>query len=936
MNYLEIRDKAVQWMNERGWREAYGKKGAFTQSLLQHTDIELNVLLSLLPVFARKEHYGLTESEEQSLIVGQIAHDVGKETEKWQTYVRASREEQKGKYVPHVIRPLTDEAVRDLTNTLGFPDSVIPDATKFVNLHMTGTRNSTNTLNALLFHKGESARWNTLARIVEMIDKLCSIHSLLPTLSFLEKDSQGLISPHIKTSRHQISLRGVSSVMLHKAAERAYLAKGWQPLLYFSDGTIYIADGLISIAEPSPAEVMKYFEAEIEQALPQKGFAKMVVGSPTGNFLPKPDLFDYREIREYLEAASKRVGRGSFRKKQAPARRKVVTEFYKLKGQLSAVSDQAVDVESDRVDSAQPEMLVFKFFKAALDPQTVGKNGCFEGSDAIRELVERQKLPEITEQEQKQLARKIKSAIGAKSDEWTSLVKEQYDAVFGGAAFEALMATSTLMPAKEMNGVIEPFWSLPGEKLDLKTALVGDAPDEERMAKLMDALCEVANKAYELIPGDHKPSRASAADIGITFAGDLIHPGEANAQEVAQTQLDSYLASKPRAMKDGDAARLCPICNQPFRNGTVASADFLDKPDSHTNRAVSHGATGYIVICNACKYERFLQQLLLGEKVSRVLVAMPRNHIGRWAGDAFVNKVMDFGETAGMMMSNDTRNPNERISLSLTYMIARNLLSSAQRKEIETDVNRLAKEGLTGAELSRLLSYSLSDDKKKEYRKALYKAILEWFDYSDGEPVESLNDLLGISFAGWDALLDDIVSGDFGRKYPSAEFDEIRAQTQKLQPQLRVICQTPNFALVPMRFGFGGDKESDANAALRELFTLLLIGLALDCSIASIASGEAISFVGGEGIARVPAVPAIRDVVGAEWVSLENARRWLEKIGAASLLAGDTEYPERSNLYQILNALTPGHILRRIEMKSDSGQAQFSQMELIQMATQPV
>ena len=76
MNYTEIHRKAVQWMADRGWREAYGKKGAFTQSLLQHTDVELNVLLELLPILARPEHSGLSELEQQALIVGQIVHDV--------------------------------------------------------------------------------------------------------------------------------------------------------------------------------------------------------------------------------------------------------------------------------------------------------------------------------------------------------------------------------------------------------------------------------------------------------------------------------------------------------------------------------------------------------------------------------------------------------------------------------------------------------------------------------------------------------------------------------------------------------------------------------------------------------------------------------------------------------------------------------------------
>lgn len=173
---------------DRGWREVYGKKGAFTQSLLQHTDVELNVLLELLPVLSRPEHYNLTDAEQQALIVGQVVHDVGKETEAWQHYVKAPREQQRSSFVPHVIRPLTNEAVADLVNVLGFPEYVIADATKFVNLHMAATRNVTNTLNAVLLGKGASNRWNVLARIVDVIDNICSVPTLLQTLQVIEDD----------------------------------------------------------------------------------------------------------------------------------------------------------------------------------------------------------------------------------------------------------------------------------------------------------------------------------------------------------------------------------------------------------------------------------------------------------------------------------------------------------------------------------------------------------------------------------------------------------------------------------------------------------------------------------------------------------------------------------------------------------------------------
>jgi len=61
----------------------------------------------------------------------------------------------------------------------------------------------------------------------------------------------------------------------------------------------------------------------------------------------------------------------------------------------------------------------------------------------------------------------------------------------------------------------------------------------------------------------------------------------------------------------------------------------------------------------------------------------------------------------------------------------------------------------------------------------------------------------------------------------------------------------------------------------------------------------------------------LSDLVGSEWVSLDQAERWLKAIGAASLLANNTAFPERSNLYAILKSPTPGHVIRRIEQQEE-------------------
>ena len=925
MNYQEIYTKATKWMIDRNWREFYGKRGAFTQSLLQHTDIELNVLLTLLPILAKAEHYGFSDSEQQSLIVGQIVHDVGKETAEWQRYVRAPRGQQRGRYVSHVLRPLTDDAVNDLVEHLGFPDSVVDDAIKFVNLHMAATRNPTNVLNAII-QPHDSKRWNILARIVATIDNLCSVPSLLPTLQAIERDKDGAISPHIKIDYHLLNLRGVSSVMLHKAAEQAFVDKGWEPMLYFSDGTIYVADALSDCSAPRPSEILNGLACLIEETMPTSDYAKFVVGSPLAAILPKPDLFDHMEIKKYLVEVTHRIGRKSFSKKALKSRRKVVETFLSSTHGTDNITDSEVDTWSERIDVAQPEMLAFKFFKAATAPDVVGRNGAFLQTPEVVELLSQLSCQSNSEKERKRISNLIKKLQKQAIKDWQGQLQRSYESVFGKGSFRMLQSTSTLMPAKDMATIIYPFWHLPGVAFGSSSTFMKDLPDEDRKELLITKLAELAVEAYELLPESARPSRATPQEVAEVFIEDLFHPNELDAKALAEQQWSSYVVSKPSMFRDADTERVCPICNTHFSRGVLAKADFLGKPESHTNRAVAHGRTGRIVICNACKYEIFLRQLQLGDRVACELALAPRNHIGRWAGARLVQEVQRFSEATHDLMSNSTSNPNRRVTLALTNVIAGKMIDNG-----DGVMDRLARAGLDANTLLDLLAYDLSPKKQTEYRRDLYKALCEEYQLDKGEAIDSWNEELDSSFESIDAMLEAIIRNDFTNEV----IDDIRSGIYRLDPRMRVVCQTPNFALIPMKDSIKVNRDSETNAALRELFTLLLLGLAVDCSVAIInGAGETPSFKGGEGVALVPPVPSIRALIGSEWVGLAEARTWVEKIGSASLLAGAASYPERSNLYQILTAPTPGHILRRIEMHSDSGYVSGDQVRLIEKATQ--
>lgn len=894
MNRDEILQKAAEWMLARNWKRKTAKRGEFNQSLFEHSIYELDALLTLWPILAQS--WGLSEADLASLVVGIVAHDVGKETPEWQSYVLA--EPGRTGFVPHVVEDLTQTAVDHLFQQLGLKGAS-NNAKAFVRYHMQATK----TTDSLLFdaiHKGDKTdRWMTLSKIVDQIDNVCSANGLLAAIRVLERPPLG---KHLKTAYHLVQLRGVSTTLLHRAAIEAYEAAGWSPLLHYSNGTLYVANSADSIDEPAVADIEERLARLIEAAMGTE-FANAVVTTDFRfSVIGMQPLFDYREIGQYLSKAAQRVkgGENRFAKRiesanERPGVEGMVCSYLDFRSgkTISNVDEDTLTRESQRISRAYPEMCVFKFFKAALDADLIGEM--------------------VTPEAQRDYAALLPPS--AKSNKPRSVTPQavaqiEYDRVFGDGAFAALLKTSTLHPARDMAFSVDYYWARPGREFGLEVEKVESAPDDQRQKALIEALTKIANKVYESVPPENRPVRASATDIARHFLLDLLHPGGPQDMITAvNEQLAAYEASKSAAKKPQSKTHLCPICNMPFGAGGSARAAYLDNPESHTNRAVSHGSQGYIVICPACKYERFIQQLLLGGKPAELLVLLPRMNIGQGSGAALVQKANELLNQAMALMSDDAEDPNQHLSLALTQMIARKL--SVQ------DIFRLSPAGILD-----LFTYTAAEDTRKKARKALDDALREEF----GDKVDDLNASWGTDFQDWDSAVEALIH----RRVTDSTALAIRAEVYKLQPTLRIVCQTPHLILIPLLYPMAVDKDAKVNKAIRQLFALLILGLALDCSVAVLNGSEAITFEGGEGVALVPRVPALRDLVGSEWVSLDRAEKWLKAIGAASLLAQATGLPERSNLYQILSAPTPGHILRRIEQNQESGSASYQQIQYLE------
>lgn len=933
MNYQAIRETAVEFMLNRDWKRKTAKRISFEQSLFDHTLIELDALITLLPLLGTTFVPALTEQEEQVLIASIIAHDVGKEPDEWQEYVLGRRG-----FLSDVNRELAEEVVPQLAELLGFTG--IEEMLSSVLMHMRGERTDAKNVDRLLFGEHTNPRWKTLAELVDDVDNLCSAPGLFPALRHLEERSR--LSNHLRTAYHLVQLRGVSTTLLHRAVIDAFVEKGWSPLLHYSNGTIYASSVTDDVSDATAKDVEVRLAEGISDAM-GSDFANLVV---TTDFraapLPKPDLFDYRELNRYLRTAARRANRANFSKKTESSRREVtgkysllVRNLKQLRGEASpavgkSIKDtiaksekdwregrrpnidvKEIELQTARISTAQPEICMFKFFKAALSKDLLGSEVTPDAQEAYADFAEgsgKKKAVKVTPQ---------------------TVARAEYDRVFGSDAYAALQSTSTLNPARDMALSVDYFWGLDGTRFGLQVKKLENLLDHEKREQiLVNVLSDIADKVYAAVPKANRPIRTTPAQIAEYFMVDLAHPAPyLNLAEVVEEQLQAYAEAKPNARR-GKGLHLCPICNVTFEGGTVAKADFLANPESHTNRAVSHGSAGYIVVCDTCKFERFLQQLLLGSKVSEIVILFPRMNIGHSSGEVLRRKATQIWDTALIRMSEANPNPDQQLSLSNTRNFARKLSTSGY------DVFKLTPE-----EIVDLMAYRVGKDKREDYLKTLKEAIRQLFGLGEEDElnITGLNDAWATSFVTEENALDALIAGEVD------DDDALRIANEatKARQTMKIVCQTPHMILIPItnpldagRSAFqnkvGKDWESDTNAGIRELYFTLVLGLSLDCSVAVIKAGEVITFEGGEGVSRVPPVPALRDLVGSEWVPIHTAKRWLDAIGAAALLANATAFPARSNLYAILKSPTAGHVLRRVEQKSDSGQAHAGHLNLLE------
>lgn len=901
--YREFRELIVAHLLQKGWKRLLGKRIRYEQSLLEHSLNTLDVVLTYLPIFRQTWHPPLTPDEEVALIVTAVAHDAGKVTDDFQRYIRGETG-WVGHWSPELTQELVGELYRLWAQCSG--QDVTADEHQ-VREALTGVRYTIRQERTAALEAGEllrtdhlSSRWRLFMDVVDDVDNLVSCPSVLDAARFLRR-GQSPLARVVSVGYHQARVRGVSTVLLHRAAQDAFMRRGWQPLLFYPEGTLYIStqDGAQT---PSPEEIADELQAitRAELAARSQMMPQLVVGNILQNFLPKPELFDADRLCDYLHVAATRARAKPADKVKAWNVIKVVDELHpgatthiRREGRLPPQPPAAEAVRLERslpqayaqearqaLGSSQPEMAIFKFFK---------------------NVVERFFPPE-----------------GKSYPE----VRQKYEETFGAGSFEKLMRMSTLQPAEDYLLAVRFFHELPGAVVGHPSlAKVGLLRPEERQRALIDLLVGIAKAGFAQLP--ERPSFAEfarkLAQVGVQ---DLLAPASLDVNALAERQIKAYSTTKARRPREA----VCPVCNAPLRIGSAESltalADFYGgNPEAFSNRRVAHGRKAADTICTGCYYERVLQQLLLASRPEEVIAIFPQMNLSPHGAAVLVRRVRELEEQARRLSAPETAPPDRRFDLTATWSLAEKV-GSTPVEDLTRDPRLMA----------TAFSYELGEKTRRTYRQDLARALREEFE----EDLEELNRFYQTAFASFEEAADAII-----RKEPpmwaglaAEKTAPLYERAFKLANDYAFVVQTANLVLIPIGHGFGGSTSSETKAGLARLLATLFLATVLDISAAIVPFHELADVLAerGLGVAYVPPVAQLRHRLGTAWVSLADRDRWLQAIAAAFRLARLAEYPERSDVYQALSEPSVGRIIRRIEEAGNGrmiGPAMIPQLKVL-------
>lgn len=940
---------AAEWMSARGWGEKLGKHAAYSQSLFHHVLTELGFLEAVADLLRSPETLALSDEQIGVLFTAVLCHDAGKADPAWLDAVL--RDARPPGHVHHV------EVERAIDEWLTYCGSernpgFIAGVKAAIGLHHLATQGPASVLDHLLHGSQQDPRWRELAGLVEGIDKTCSASTVTDAVSAARKH----LDARLDFAFHRVQiLRGVSTVLLHRACETAFCSAGWTPAIHYTDGTLYAALAARHLAEPTIDAIHLELADLLGKVLDPRKLAEQVVGNPRADILPKPELFQLDGREAYLRVASRRSKGPNLRRrlwnekeeKFTPEFEEKFRAYWQHKGKVVPVDAGERRRILERLVEAVPLDGIIRFFKAAWLGDKLLKAEHWPLEDSDHNAAEAAGAGAAGDEARKEEARD-KYLVTARRhgfEAWRERLKREYEAVFGQNTFGELKGV-TNDPVRNLAKAIDPFL----EQVDGKGVKWSSKPPEARLDELIRRLAEIVERSK--LPPRALPAALNAGDFAKVFLGDAMVPGSSDRLD-AEQHLRAYTLSKDRS---GDEA-MCPLGNEPSARRVGSGSDLGLATDGHTNRLPMHGKTwkdrGGVATSRAVRYELMLRRLILGRPATKVLVLIPPLSLGAAAGRKLVEEVAQLEQDVLLHTGERTPDPTRRFSFGLTGQMAENRRRGG------------------GARLADVLAFRRAAEKGRADRARLANGLLEAFGPDDTSSeagrsggdvarreeavaLESLNAECGPGFATWDEAVEELYLGQSERARQAFDgSEELRARRRQAleltgEAPGGFVCHTPNLILVLLPAAIQiSRKESAVNVAMRELFLSLVIADALGVGVAIIDPGDALTFTGGEGVVRIPRNAALRSEIARvraperwggsagvpashEWLLPHEVGPWLQALGVIHEVAGirDRErqavFPPNAALYDVLSARSAGALLRRVEAKTKTTKSRAS------------
>ncbi|MGC1119606.1 MAG: hypothetical protein WBA22_00810 [Candidatus Methanofastidiosia archaeon] len=939
--------EVISYLRQRGWHKKPAKSSGI--SLLHHTMVELDVLSSMLPLL--EDSLGITKRDVPILQLAIIAHDSGKEKDEWQDYLSRSDSyrtriaSERPEYVSHIDLSLAREIISDIKEVLEPETNLEKDVLtilRIIDSHMKKDRMDPGRAFQKIVEQREGKlpeKWLDLALIVSFIDDLCSCERVEDVVLVLRRPRSGEYEKFRQTldvAFHRVSrIRGISTSLIHKAAQKAHARKGWIPILHFPDGTAYVGSiGAEILSKDSILEELNITVREFVDQFPDAN-AYVVVGKPTASSISTEVIFQPEELDQYLREVIRK------NRSRKPENIDKVIEYLLNKSLAEYFLSQSSADLSLFKPFNQRKKKRMKFindpncnFKDSVLP-TLAIPSSLDSDETFSALAKSRKGREKFYVQHQLDGEKVENRLEelrimlSESKPYCALVEFMCDLVgrrslvndnaqkflIDNIANKFGKDERSVKKYKEILPLTGSYNPLPFQILfvDYLPEIFGQEFEEEFISWIKTIFATAwDNYGFEFQSLDEK--------CGALLRSDLISPVAPDYAEDASKSKKFYRSSKEEAFsKKPEAQKMCPICNTYFEGENKSIADIVGFSKKFSNRLVGSRSLSNFNICQACELEYLLRSLVLTERPSELAIVYPQMNITFELGEALKKKFRELNAAVERTCGSKTTDLSK-------FLLIRNL------DQIAETISQEGADFLQDISAADFVQYFIfSRDPEKPTMQNAKEIILQALETSyPWDSVQEFNEDKGTSYDSFEELVDDILNGrNLNREFILEVQEEVRKKKTR-KKEIAPVYVTPNFAVLFLSDfqSLKAEDTSDTDAGFKKIFLSSILSILFDSSVALLEANEEIPNI-PEGLVFTPSVGNVvkivsnvrkgRTVPGRErWLSRTERDLWTNLLAAAILIKSKAKMSERTGIFEVLSSPTVGHLMRRMELKKKS------------------